>query len=364
VEERAEEAPPVKKGGQARADVLLFPYLWLRKRRTVGPYELIPKATVTEDDFSAPWVKKGSEGLLKLYELDGSMGNRFGTIVRRSDGKIGDDFERSEMRPLRRALVAALLDGNPSHIGLGDDHEGWSVSTSDHAVLYGHSLDPAGGITVDYGRMVQVLVGGLKIGDDHSTIHAPNELHVAFLASDPDEVYADALYTELKKETPEARRLGRAIDWLNLAWRNTPSIDDDTRIAAIFFGFEVLLGREGLGDLRTALGMLIASEQERVQRPVPRRPRQGQPAEIASRELNETEWWFAFFGLLRNDIAHGNRIEPKQYFWDDQSHLFLGEAHLRRAIKQTVANAGHEIVMLDPFERIEAQFLGKLGGHA
>jgi hypothetical protein len=29
--------------------------------------------------------------------------------------------------------------------------------------------------------------------------------------------------------THEARRLGRAIDWLDLAWRTTTSIDDDTR---------------------------------------------------------------------------------------------------------------------------------------
>jgi len=55
----------------------------------------------------------------------------------------------------------------------------------------------------------------------------------------------------------EAGRIGRAIDWLDLAWRNTTSLDDDTRILAIYSGFEVLLGEEGAEALGVALSDLL-----------------------------------------------------------------------------------------------------------
>src|SRR6266540_1212088 len=95
------------------AHALLFPYLWIRDRIEVGPYELISRNMVVDEDFATPQVKADVEGLLKMYEMRGAMADRFGTIVRQRDGKIGDCFEREEMRPLRRAVVAALLNGVP-----------------------------------------------------------------------------------------------------------------------------------------------------------------------------------------------------------------------------------------------------------
>jgi hypothetical protein len=70
-----------------------------------------------------------------MYEMRGSMANRFGCVVRRRAGKIGDRFEREEVRLLRRAVVAALLDRNPHAIGKKEDAQGWHVSTSDNALV-------------------------------------------------------------------------------------------------------------------------------------------------------------------------------------------------------------------------------------
>jgi hypothetical protein len=64
-----------------------------------------------------------------------SAGEKVAT--RRRDGKIGDRFERAELRPLRRAVVAALLDRVPPEIGKKEDTQGWHVATSDNALLHG-----------------------------------------------------------------------------------------------------------------------------------------------------------------------------------------------------------------------------------
>jgi hypothetical protein len=146
------------------AHALVFPYLWIRGRMTVGPYEIISRGAFTDDDFTSPQMKSELEGLLKMYEARGSMADRFGSVVRRRDGKVGDRFERDEMRPLRRAMVAALLDGNPLEIGKKEDTQGWHVATSDNALLYLHQLDGSGYVAVQYGRMVELTVAGLKIG--------------------------------------------------------------------------------------------------------------------------------------------------------------------------------------------------------
>jgi hypothetical protein len=211
------------------AHALLFPYLWIRDRITVGPYELISRNVLTDDDFATPQIKADAEGLLKMYEMRGSMANRFGTVVRRWAGKVGDRFEREEMQPLHRAVVVALLDPIPLEIGKKEDTQGWGIPTSDNALIYLHQLDGSGHVAVQYGRMVELTVAGLTIGQEHSQIHAPSELHAPFLGPDPDPEYLNALYTELTAGTAQARRLGRAIEWLDLAWRNTTSIDDDSR---------------------------------------------------------------------------------------------------------------------------------------
>lgn len=338
---------------------LLFPYLWIRDRLQVGPYELVSKNVVTADDYAQPWIERDVTGLLEMYEMRGSMSDRFGTLVRRLNGKIGDRFERSEMKPLHRAVTGALLDRNPLEIGKKEDTQGWHVVTSDNALVYLHQLDGSGHVAVHYGRMVETLVGGLTIGEEDSRIHAPSELHVPFLGSDPDDVYADALYTQLTVDTSAARRLGRAIDWLDLAWRNTTSIDDDTRISAIYNGFEVLLNRDGALGIGAALAGLLEPSADKTTRPIPKL-RQGERASFQPRDITDLEWWFAWFAFLRHDITHGEEVSPRQYEWNDQSHLFLGETRLRQAIKQTVADAGHPTVLLDPFERITHKYAAQL----
>jgi hypothetical protein len=345
------------------AHALLFPYLWVRDRIVAGPYEIISRGALTDGDFASEQVKQDVEGLLKMYEMRGSMANRFGSIVRPREGKIGDRLERDEMRPLRRAVVASLLDRNPPAIRHNEDTQGWHVSTSDNALVYLHQLDGSGRVAVQYGRMVELTVTGLTIGEERSRVHAPSELHAPFLGPDPDDVYLDALYKLLTAGTPAARRLGRTIDLLDLAWRNTTSIDDETRIGAIYSGFEVLLAEDGAPALARALSTLLEPAAPTAIRPIPNRPR-GRRSDIQPREVTDLEWWFLFFGFLRHDITHGVDVSSRQHKWNDHAHLFLGETRLRQAIKTVVADAGHPTVLLDPFERIAVKFADVIASDA
>jgi len=67
-------------------------------------------------------------------------------------------------------------------------------------------------------------------------------------------------------------------------------------------------------------------------------------------------WWFTSFAILRNKIAHGGVIAAEEYEFEGVHHVFHGELHLRRAIKKVVADAGHEDVLLGPFERIARRY--------
>src|SRR5262249_50364943 len=53
-----------------------------------------------------------------------------------------------------------------------------------------------------------------------------------------------------------ARRLGRAIDWLNLAWLNASRLSDDLRVPALRAGFEVLRDSDDSETLARRLSSL------------------------------------------------------------------------------------------------------------
>jgi hypothetical protein len=330
--------------------VVLLPYLALRDRLALGPYELIPRQSLVDDDFVSEQLYQQVAGLLEMHKVRGLLADRLGCLVRRRDEQIGAPFACEDLRPIRRAVVAALLDRNPREIGMRSDAQGWHVATSDNAQIYLQQLDGSGYVAVPYGRMVQVAVSGLRIGAEHSVIHLPPELHVPFLGADPDGLYLDALYAALTSGTQEAGRLGRAVDWLDLPWRNTTSLDDDTRILAVYSGFEVLLGREGASGLSLALSELIDPQAAAVTRPIPNRH-----GNLRPQDVTEIEWWFTFFAFLRHAIAPGDEIPARQYEWNDHHHLFFGESRLRNAIKRKVAGLGFPLVLLNDFERLAVQ---------
>jgi hypothetical protein len=354
--------------------VLVAPYLQHRARISISGWELIPRSLLAADD-----VVQGAtalvqvRGLLELYHPAPRGRNAVGCVFRPPRRRVGEAFPRSQMRPLRRAIVAALLDGNPTLDATSDDPNiGHQVATSDNAALYGHGIDHEGYVAVEYGAMVTNLTGGLRIrldGEDDDApappgerprigIYPPNELTLPLMGPQPDEVYADALYRCLTPRTDAARRLGSAIDWLDLAWRNTPSTSFETRVVLLKSGFEVLLDA---GDdwrrQRAALSTLLPDiAPRRRDRTWTHNGRARGPE-----RMSDLEWWFANFTWLRNAIAHGDEVTRGDHRWGRTHHVWVGESRLRTAIKRTVANAGYPDVLLDPFDRAVRRFVAARG---
>lgn len=328
-------------------DILLYPYLPLTNRRTVGGWQVIPIAEVESDDLVNDFAGRAVEGLGRLYEVEG-MQLPLGAVARPPDGAIGDDFELSAMRTLGRALLVGLLDTNPDFLAKGEEplgNLGHGTVTSDNALGYGHPVQPDGGVAVEYGYMSRKLVGGLSIDDDHHKIHEPIELPTPMLSKDFEGYYADAAHRTLDRDTEESRRLGRAIDWLGIAWRNSESLRIDMRIVALRTSFEVLLGAEvgELKELRLLLSQLLdPDDAKRTSRTWP-----GGKGKPITGDLTELEWWFTQFSLLRNAIVHGDELEEDRYEFEGKSQLWLGEARLREAITEVIAEAGFPDVKLD-----------------
>lgn len=329
----------------AHPEVLLFPYLFASERLSAGGWQIIPRADLVADDVSADWVRESTLGLLDLYAFRSGSWDAVGCIARPPKGVVGDPLRVDEMRVLHRAVVAALLDPNPS---LSKKDAGHQVATSDNALVYGHRVDGSGSVWVDYGVMVRAVVGGLSIGSDDVQIAAPPEVLMPFLHPSMDQIYLDALVQVLGAGDDKSRRLSRAIDWLDLAWRNTSSIDEDTRIVALRAGFEVLFGvGDQTGSIRSALSELLDEES------AARATRMWKTLQGATRnqEMTDLEWWFMRFAFLRNAIMHGSEPTDDDYMHDGNRHLWLAEETLRRAIKYLVANSTTSDVLMSPLER-------------
>jgi hypothetical protein len=109
--------------------------------------------------------------------------------------------------------------------------------------------------------MVTNLSGGHNVlHEDSVSIRPPAELPEPFLYGFVDGAYSDAVFAVLAAGDDLSRRLGRAIDWLDLAWRNTPSITPEVRVVLIRTGFEVLFGTDNTYAVRDELSTLLDGE--------------------------------------------------------------------------------------------------------
>lgn len=329
-------------------EALFYPYLPTSDRSEVGPWQLIPFGDLANDDLLNEVVKETVEGLVGLYSVDDPMVN-LGAIARAREGKVGDDIDRQGMQNLGRALLVSMLDANTPALDQEEPaNAGHGMTTSDNAIGYGHPIDGSGGVAVEYGVLVRRLEGGMGIKNPDYKIQAPIELPRPMLGRGFDDYYASALYELLDVESDAARRLGRAIDWLGLAWRNTTSLNFDLRVIALRTGFEVLFDESDTQELRASLSALLDGD-DPVKKPRKWTNRSGK---VFAVDLTDLEWWFTCFTELRAAIAHGDPIPDERYRFEGQWHFWIAESRLREAIKELVARAGHPDVKLEYGTRI------------
>jgi hypothetical protein len=288
-------------------------------------------------------------GVARLYRMPGHE-RGFGAFIRRDGTSVGEEMRSTGLRMLYHAVVVSLLDQNPSRAvaGMVDDYNsGHRMATTENALLFGHRFDHELYTGFETGTMVVMRQLGPKIGETEDVIQPPADMHLPMFRPQFDHVYAQALY-EVLAAPDDQHDLPGAIRWLELAWTNSASIDTAGRILALRAGFDVLFGGANTREIRGKLSELL--DDENAQRTHREWEDHGNHREA---HLTDLEWWFQSFSLLRNKIAHGGEIPDADYLFDDGvPHHWHGEWHLRRAIKQVVANAGHPAVLLDVYDRI------------
>jgi hypothetical protein len=330
-------------------EVLLFPYLPLGERRTVGPWSVIPRAQLEAVDCVNPAIVDHAQGVRALYRMPGGDAG-YGCFVARNGQPVGAELDPDGLQTLYHAIVVSLLDQNPSRAmpGIGEDYNaGHGMATTENALLFGHRFDDDLYTGFETGTMVVMRHLGPRVGEAADVIQPPADLHLPTFRPQFDEVYAQALYEVLSTLRDEDPDLPGAIRWLELAWTNSASIDTAARILALRAGFDVLFGGANTREIRARLSALLDEhDADRTRRRWENHARQ------LEADLTDLEWWFQSFTLLRNRIAHGGDIPDADFLFDDGTpHHWHGEWQLRRAIKQSVANAGHPDVLLSPLER-------------
>ena len=82
--------------------------------------------------------------------------------------------------------------------------------------------------------------------------------------------------------------------------------------------------------------------------------------------LDDTEWWFQSFTLLRNEIVHGEAVTRERWLFEDgREHLWHADDRLRAAIKRAAVRAGADPpIELHPFSRLIHRGLSAVNANA
>jgi hypothetical protein len=333
--------------------VVYLPYLPLGERMDVGDWELVPRDELGPGDSVDARTVTLAEGLADLYVLPDGAKSRAGAFARPRTGLVGDaSVDGEQLRDLHRACVVTVLDPNESPLlpeGERDPNFGHRAMTSDNAIVVAHGINREHGFTGSVaGSRVRRMSLGISVLEDslgphipRTTIPPPADLRVPVLRPRAlDGEYCDAIWESMRRGTDAGRRLGRAVDWLDLAWLNATGLTDDLRIPALRAGFEVLLDSDDSDELGERLRLLVLDQSVPV-----RRSWCNLAGNPASGELSDVAWWFKRFSFLRNDLMHGRSPDRDAWLHDGTLHTDLAEWYLRQAVKHTVANDGHDDIL-------------------
>lgn len=300
------------------------------------------------DDRAAKWAR----GFADLFDLRESL-RPFGAFLRQRDGLVGDGIEDSiQVGNLARTLLVTVLDSNQSALTPSDERDpnaGHSARTAENAFLGVNGISYEGGWTATtFGSAIPVVDIAVPVDPDVDMprlpkIPAPAGLLLPSMERPLNQKYAQAVWDSLSRNTDASRRIGRAIEWLGLAWLNATGVAADLRIPAIHAGFETLFDSDDIKVIAHRLAVVLEDGTTRT----PRERVHPATGKLWSKELSDVEWWFYDFSFLRNDLMHG-RI-PAQGAWqhDGRSHVSLGESYLRHAVKCVIGLDGHRDILDD-----------------
>src|SRR5688500_17110652 len=100
----------------------VLPYFPVRQSASVGGWRLITAASPDAGAFIDADTLAKAQGLLRLYGA-GEGARVAGAFACPPGGRVGDDVPVEELSTLHRAIVAGLLEGNPTPPALVEDEE-------------------------------------------------------------------------------------------------------------------------------------------------------------------------------------------------------------------------------------------------
>jgi hypothetical protein len=260
--------------------VMYLPYLPVGERVPVGSWEIIPRADLGASDCLDRRTLSLAQGLASLYVLPSDAQQSAGAFISAADGQIGSrPGEQERLWDLYRAVVLAVLESNESPLLPEEERDPNAIHyalTSDNAQIVVHPVNWEHGFTgAVSGSRVRYRSLGIPVLQEHPdmphmTLPPPADLRIPFSPRPFDGEYAAAAWDCVQGTTDASRRLGRAIDWLALAWLNLTTLSDEIRIPALRAGFEVLLESDDFAVLAKRLAKLLGDESEAVERTWPK----------------------------------------------------------------------------------------------
>jgi hypothetical protein len=330
-------------------DVLLAPYVPLPEPVSIGDWDLLPileadspEMVAGEPDRVPADLRLPVRRLIDAYRVRDESG--LGALVASAGGQIGGAFSRKDMSPLGHALLAGVLSANPELRATGDGSlDGWSIATSENAVLYGHPITDGNSYALQTGVLIQVL-GGFTAETDEPLpkISPPVELPTP-LISRFDAELASATWQVLNAAGPDARRLSRALDWYKIALGNAEAVTLDVRVGAARSALEVLLDAgESTQRLVRRYGALTHTEETE------QATYEGVFWAKGPVQLTPDEWWMHRLCELRNAIVHGDDVPDGLWEHDGSNQLVQIHDRLVDALRTFVAEASGDPLLAMP----------------
>jgi hypothetical protein len=336
--------------GQSETEpqVWLAPYLPLSEEVSVGAWSLVPFRSFSAGRARSRDIYREARRLITAYKIHDTL-PRLGGVICPTDGRVGDPLTANDARTLERSAAVALVASNPSLLDEENPNAAHVCCSSDNARILGYSLRPGGAFAFAEGALVpRVNLVSARKGGRLPRQPPPIGLPRPILKGYFDADYASALVTILRADSTAARRIDRCAQWLILAWSNSDAIGMDARILAFRAAFEVLLGGKSTAACGHALSKLIRDDSDKRER------RWVELGRTECKALDDTEWWFRSFTLLRNELVHGQEVTGDRWLFNDgNAHLWHADDRLRLAIKRAAVRAGADpLIELDPFSRL------------
>jgi hypothetical protein len=349
-------------------DMLIAPYLPIRRPSTVGPWDLVPlrdaARPANELDPPREWiVPEAREAILRLaeaYRMDDTT-MPLGALVAPTGGKVGDAIDRSAMDDLRRALVAGCIANNPTLTTPEEKQDnpnaGHAIGTAENGSLWGHPIDGGVSYAIETGFLARTTRFMTAMPPEPlPKVPAPIEVPTSLFGTF-DEELASATHAALTDGTEEAMRFGRCLDWYEVIYSNASTIPASVRVGAARSAMEAFWGTDDTKKVIRRYGRLVSpdapttiygpDEVRWADGPVP---------------LTADEWWLHRLTKLRNTIAHGRAVPADLWEHDGQHQVNQVHDRLITMLKRIVAaHAGDALLDFRVGDRVFPRIAQELG---